>query len=488
MLIPGAKRIHWPLFWPTLALSGLLLAIVVVASILIHQEQAKADLAIDAALASHQAYTELEKTTQELRHQLALYAATGDETKRTSADQLQKQYGDRLIVIEHLVVCEEDKGHLVKLQRIYSLIQSGLQAIKPDMPVADRQNAAHHLVNEVIEPEIDGTIHQQRELKHSALQQAREKSHTTHAGAWLLLLGGLGSIGGLVGGYSLARRFQKEMMELSVPIHNAAGSLSAIVGPIQLAGSSGIEQLETSLQGIAQQVAAVVERLQTAERENVRKDQMAALGQLAAGLAHELRNPLTAIKTLIEAAKSQQGNAMLEGRDLEVIEEEITRLNKTLQAFLDYARPPKLVKATVDLNELTSKVEKLLIAQAQQRSIQMKLELSKQPVLLQADPEQLRQVLLNLILNAFDAVGTHGTVLLQTERTPSSAILKVQDSGSGIPDALRAKLFEPFVSSKAAGTGLGLTICKRIVEEHGGTIAAENVPRSGACFTVTLPI
>jgi signal transduction histidine kinase len=343
-------------------------------------------------------------------------------------------------------------------------------------------------VNEVIEPEIDGTIHQQRELKHSALQQAREKSHTTHAGAWLLLLGGLGSIGGLVGGYSLARRFQKEMMELSVPIHNAAGSLSAIVGPIQLAGSTGIEQLETSLQGIAQQVAAVVERLQTAERENVRKDQMAALGQLAAGLAHELRNPLTAIKTLIEAAKNQQGNAMLEGRDLEVIEEEITRLNKTLQAFLDYARPPKLVKTTVDLNDLVGKTEKLLIAQAQQRSIQMKLELSRQPVALQADPEQLRQVLLNLILNAFDAVGTHGTVLLQTESTPSSVILKVKDSGPGISDALRAKLFEPFVSSKAAGTGLGLTICKRIVEEHGGTITAENVPIGGACFTVTLPI
>ena len=465
-----------------------MLTAVVVASILLNQAQIKADLAIDAAIASHQAYTELEKTTQELRHQLALYAVTGDETKRTSADQLQKQYGVCLIVIEHCIAGEEDKGHLDRLQRIYSLIQTGMQAIKPDMPLADRQNAANHLVSDVIEPEMINTIHQQWEVKQTALQQAQEMGHPIHAGAWLLLLGGLGSLGGLLGGYSLARRFQKEIMELSVPIRNAAGSLSAIVGPIQLAGSPDIQQLEASLQGIAQQITAVVERLQAAERENVRKDQMAALGQLAAGLAHELRNPLTAIKTLIVAARSQQGNATLEGRDLEVIEEEITRLNKTLQAFLDYARPPRLVKTTVDLNELAGKTEKLLIAQAQQRSIQMKLELADQPIVLQADPEQLRQVLLNLMLNAFDAVGTHGTVVLQTESAPQAAILRVKDTGPGISDALRSKLFEPFVSSKAAGTGLGLTICKRIVEEHGGMIAAENLPGGGACFTVTLPI
>ena len=192
--------------------------------------------------------------------------------------------------------------------------------------------------------------------------------------------------------------------------------------------------------------------------------------------------------SLIDAAKSQQGTVTLEKRDLEVIDEEITRLNKTLQAFLDYARPPKLVKTAVDLNELAGKTEKLLIAQAQQRSIQMKLELTKQPIVLQADPEQLRQVLLNLMLNAFDAVGTHGTVVLQTESAPQAAILRVKDTGPGISDALRSKLFEPFVSSKAAGTGLGLTICKRIVEEHGGMIAAENLPGGGACFTVTLPI
>ena len=215
---------------------------------------------------------------------------------------------------------------------------------------------------------------------------------------------------------------------------------------------------------------------------------MAALGQLAAGLAHELRNPLTAIKTLIDAAKSQQGTATLEGRDLEVIEEEITRLNKTLQAFLDYARPPKLVKTNVDLNELAVKTEKLLVAQAQQRSIEIKLELAKGPIHFQADPEQLRQVFLNLMLNAFDAIGTHGTVVLQTESGPQAAILRVKDTGPGVSEALRMKLFEPFVSSKAAGTGLGLTICKRIIDEHGGTIAAENLPGGGACFTVTLPI
>lgn len=487
-LIPAPNKIHWPFFWPALALSGMLLAVVIIAALMLHQAHLKEEQAIDAAMASQEAYAELEKTTQELRHQLDLYAAKGDETNRASAEQLQKRYKECLIVIERWVASDVDKGHLVKLQNIYGVIQAGMLSIKPDMPPAERQNAVTHLVNDVIEPEALHTIHKQHDTKHDEVKQVRASSHLLKAGWWLMLLGILGSGGGLLAGYSLARRYQKEIMELSVPIHNAAGSLSAIVGPIHLAGSSDIQELETSLKGIAQQVAAVVERLQSAERENVRKDQMAALGQLAAGLAHELRNPLTAIKTLIEAAKSQKGEATLEGRDLEVIEEEITRLNKTLQAFLDYARPPKLEKSAVDFNQLTQKTQQLLEAQAEQRSIQIKLELSKEPVVLQGDPEQLKQVLINLSLNAFDAVGTHGTVTLQTESTARAVILRVKDTGPGIPEKVRGKLFEPFVSSKVAGTGLGLTICKRIVEEHGGTITAENVSSGGACFTVTLPL
>ena len=172
---------------------------------MLHQAHLKAELAVDAALASHEAYTELEETTQELRHQLALYAARGDETNRTIAENLQKQYKDRLIVIERWVSTDEDKGHLVKLQSIYGIIQSGMQAIKPEMAPAEKQNVAIHLVKDVIEPQMMGTIHKQCETKHAAVKQARAGSLFTKAGWWVLLLGVVGSGGGLVAGYSLAR-------------------------------------------------------------------------------------------------------------------------------------------------------------------------------------------------------------------------------------------------------------------------------------------
>ena len=106
-----------------------------------------------------------------------------------------------------------------------------------------------------------------------------------------------------------------------------------------------------------------------------------------------------------------------------------------------------------------------------------------------ADAEQLRKVLLNLVLNAFDAVGHNGSVTMEVSpQSNGEALLQVADTGPGIPESIRERLFEPFVSSKESGTGLGLTICRRIVEQHGGTIDAANRPEGGAMFSIRLPV
>jgi signal transduction histidine kinase len=250
-----------------------------------------------------------------------------------------------------------------------------------------------------------------------------------------------------------------------------------------------VAELERSLNVLATRVADVVARLQAAERESLRNDQMAALGQLAAGLAHELRNPLTAIRTLVEAARGQGPGGRLDARDLEVLDEEIGRLDTTLQSFLDYARPPRLEQRSVDLRDVVRKTVQLVGPRAERQSIQLDVALPDEPLTAFADAEQLRQVLLNLLLNALDAIRTGGSVTLQAARDPAAGqiVLKVLDDGPGIPDSVREKLFEPFVSSKTAGTGLGLTISRRIVENHGGTITAEDRPEGGAVFTVRLP-
>jgi two-component system sensor histidine kinase HydH len=304
-----------------------------------------------------------------------------------------------------------------------------------------------------------------------------------------LVFGVVGAIGGTVTGFGLARSLRRELIELSVPIRSAMGSLNEVVGPVQVFSTDNFAELDAALDSLAKRVAQVVERLQSAERERIRNDQMAALGQLAAGLAHELRNPLTAMKTIVDAARREPVTDGLNARDLAVLDEEIQRLNRSLQSFLDYARPPATTKRLVDLRTIAEKTRQLLAGRAEQQSISVCIEQPERPVEVEVDPEQLHQVLLNLLLNGFDAIGRDGQVTLRiAQDAQGCAVITVADSGPGIPQAVRDRVFEPFVSTKESGTGLGLTICRRIVEDHGGRIEAADCRAGGAIFTVKLPM
>jgi signal transduction histidine kinase len=232
------------------------------------------------------------------------------------------------------------------------------------------------------------------------------------------------------------------------------------------------------------------------------------MGQLAAGLAHELRNPLTAMRMLIEASRDQTGSAELDQRDLLVLDEEIARLEAFLQSFLDFARPPRLHKSTLDARLLVEQTLQLVAAQVRQRGAEIAYRQSDEPVFIEADPVQMRQVLLNLVLNALDAVGQGGEVQLAFSRqeagqtspddlsVPASNsaddgrpdwVLCVSDNGPGVPDDMKDKIFQPFVSNKETGIGLGLAVCRRIVESHGGEITVDDRAGGGARFFVHLP-
>jgi signal transduction histidine kinase len=219
------------------------------------------------------------------------------------------------------------------------------------------------------------------------------------------------------------------------------------------------------------------------------QDQLAALGQLAAGLAHELRNPLTSIKTLVEAARGSGGENPLDDQDLQVIEEEIARLDETLQSFLDYARPPKLTRRRVDVRDVIDRTVQLVGPRAERQFVNVLSRLPDHPVEAILDPEQLRQVLLNLLLNAVDALSGGGRVTISLVEEAETGLIRltVEDDGPGIREELLGRLFEPFVSTKPSGTGLGLTVCRRIIDGHGGSITAENRPEGGARFTILLP-
>jgi signal transduction histidine kinase len=242
-----------------------------------------------------------------------------------------------------------------------------------------------------------------------------------------------------------------------------------------------------------------LERLERSERAALRAEQLAALGHLAAGMAHELHNPLTTIKMLVQAALTEndlgaRGAAepslvpALTGHDLAVVDDEVTRLEGLVRSFRDFARPPVPERRVVEVGSLVEQTLGLVEVRATAAGVTIELDQPPVGVREAVDPGQLRQVVLNLVLNALDAVKPGGRVDVSLGRDQAGRLeVRVADDGCGLPPEWGPRIFDPFVTTKEAGLGLGLSICKRIAEAHGGTITGVNRPQGGAEFAVRFP-
>jgi signal transduction histidine kinase len=296
-----------------------------------------------------------------------------------------------------------------------------------------------------------------------------------------------GSFGGLVLGYTMARRLRHSIGQLSVSIRDAAGRLNRELGSVTLKEEGDLPAVQRQMQDLLAEISRTVEQLQQREHEVLRAEQLAAVGQIAAGVAHELRNPLTAIKMLVQTGLEGQPATGLPAEDLSVIEQSIRRMEQYIQIFLDFARPPRAERRRSDLLEVVRRAAALVEGRARRQKVSLTLDLPDQPVAACLDPEQIQQVLVNLLLNALDAQPRGGAIIVTVGLGEASATIQVRDRGSGIPAAVRPRLFEPFVTSKPDGVGLGLSICKRLVEAHGGTIRIVNAPEGGSVVAFMLP-
>lgn len=223
-------------------------------------------------------------------------------------------------------------------------------------------------------------------------------------------------------------------------------------------------------------------------RAVMRAEEMAEVGQIAAGMAHELRNPLTAIKMLVQTNLEEAEARGLPVEDLGVIDQEIRRMESRLNVFIDFARPPKPERRRVALTALVEQTLALIAGRARKQRVRLHYEPPPQAVEIDADAEQIRQLLVNLALNALDVMPLGGLLDVAAKVEDGQAVLDVADTGPGIPSAHLSRLFEPFFTSKEAGLGLGLVVSHRIARDHGGSLHASNRPEGGACFTLRLPV
>lgn len=217
------------------------------------------------------------------------------------------------------------------------------------------------------------------------------------------------------------------------------------------------------------------------------------LERLLARLAHEIRNPLSSLDIHVQLLEEDLGAAAPKLREqfsgrLEIIHGELHRLESIVGHFLRLAGPSALEAEPVEMGKLVAHVCELLRPEAAAREITIGAELQEALPTTMADPVRLTQALMNMVINAMQAVERRGTIIVAASHSPAGLAVAVRDSGPGIPVEKMASIFDPYFTTKAEGSGLGLWIAQQIVVAHGGKLTAQNGPDRGAIFTMLLPV
>ena len=423
--------------WPVAILSGLLAAACVASAVYLGWFQSELILSLRADSARLHTAQQAQIHLREYRVHTIVLAASPTEARRKQADADRERVVAALAELEHFATTD-DQADLNELTEGWRRYEEGLRVDdgKPAerSPEALVEWADAHRVRELLVP-CGRLVERYRERM--AASAARSAEHTRWAGAALLGIGVVGPLAGLIGGYGIARGLARRFQEHQRVLHRA--------------------------------------------------EQLAAVGQLAAGIAHEVRNPLTGIKMLVEAAVRPVAPTPLATADLELVRDEISRLERLVQELLDYAKPSPLARRRQDVRPTVARAAEVVAAHAAAAGVSVQVTTDVYPLFAAVDPDRFMSLLTNLLHNALDATPRGGRVVVDTARSPDGLIrVRVTDTGPGLPAELADTLFTPFATTKAGGTGLGLAVARRVAEDHGGTLVAESVV-GGARFTLIIP-
>ena len=304
---------------------------------------------------------------------------------------------------------------------------------------------------------------------------------------------------------ALTRLIVRPVENLTLAVERRKTELLTHDDAISIAGAAEVVRLGVAFNALARDLrlekAALEARLRELEQTTqvlrstqdqlIRSEKLAGVGRLAAGVAHEIGNPLAAILGLVELLQLGSLSPSEESEFLARIRNETERIHLIIRDLLDYARtqPQQVEHASADLEKVVEEAVALVAPQKDLRRITLERRVHGSEVRVRGSAHELTQIVVNLLLNAADAVHGEGHVMIELSPRGDLLELSISDSGAGIPAAVRDKLFDPFVTTKPAGqgTGLGLAVCHAIVERLGGSISGENLPERGARFTVRLP-
>lgn len=531
---------------PMIGLSIVLLAFGVVAAWNVNKQQQTSSEFIVREMHAMLAIEDLHIEMRDVRYLVNRYLRTGDPNSLAEALDLKKKT-DVLLAHSKSLARKGPELELIGIAAVgYGRFFDELQRLSAPMlpeakypypskpirrPISEELTESFtSLSDELLTNEVLNPLRKCISFNQEVIERTNDANQRTaqQMKIGFLLLGICGAAAGLLTGTGIARAVGRSIVQLNVSVRDVVGKLHEVRAPVTISHSGGFQGIESDLKRLEDDIGNVVQQLHQRETELMRAEQLARVGQLAAGLAHELRNPLMPMKVLVQAAIERGDEVGLKGRSLCVINDEICRLERSIQTFLDFARPPIPQVSPVDVNEIVQQVFDLVNGRALQQTVSIWLDLPLEHVIAMVDKTQIRQLILNLLLNALDALPNGGAVEIHLDqnviaapgqldvetpspnrefidhdalRLPSFRLdqadqpgegnwfaIRITDNGPGIPPDLQQNLFEPFVTTKETGAGLGLSICHRIALAHGGSLTACNRKYGGAEFTLSLPL
>lgn len=481
-----------------LAMAGLILVGGLVALIYTSQLQKVTSQILAENVSSLKAAQELEIALFRMRGLTFNYILDGDPRWITILEERKSESLSWLGEAKETARSPEEQSILHEISLLYSRYENDLRRALILNEEGKANNAKAILLH--ASRDVFAEIYEKCEafvsVNERDMYAAEEKINKT-IGTMRSIMYGLGIAGiilGVILGLVISRSIVNPIYELVLKVKGAASA--ELVKRVDLEGGTELEELDRHVRDLIHRINATEADLEKKRRLLEHAEKLATLGRVSAGVAHEIRNPLTAIKMLIFSIREDLSRDDDKRQDLDIIVREIERIERFVQNFLQFTRPPEPSYAVIDVNESMRETLAFLAPRLRQFEVDLSENYQAQPAKIFADPDQIKQVIMNLILNALESMPAGGRLLVETRLLTIPAHngngrwvqLKVSDSGSGISEELMDSLFDPFVSGREDGIGLGLSIAHQIVQRHGGQIEAKNNSEGGgASFLVSLP-
>jgi signal transduction histidine kinase len=254
-----------------------------------------------------------------------------------------------------------------------------------------------------------------------------------------------------------------------------------------------IQALSHSVRSLMEDVDQTKFELEKSREHLLQSEKMAMIGKLGAGMAHSIRNPFTSVKMRLFSLNRSLELSDTQKEDFEVISKEIRQIDTIVQNFLEFSRPPKLVMQRISLSAVVDSVMQLLEHRLKSYDVDIQIRRRQPLPEMMVDPEQMKEVLVNLVINSCEALKEGGRIVIQEEVSVApplgeAAVIRVNDNGPGIHYSIKDKILQPFFTTKEEGTGLGLSIADRVIAEHSGRLDITSTENEGATFILTLPL